>query len=168
LEVKNTMIGKRVIAAAGISALILMAASGMALARGHGGHGMGGNLGLLARAAGLTHSQIRTAFQNDTNLKTDRTNLKNAHEAVISCLLSGGSCTSQITAFSTALSTLATERMSVWEGLFKSAPNLSQASSVYSQLQQLQAQKKQIIQSIFSSSSGQSSSTENGGSSNGE
>ena len=161
------MIGKRVIAAAGVSALILAGASTMALAHGFGGHGRGDNLWLLARASGLTHSQIRTAFENDTNLKTDRTNLKNAHEAVISCLLSGGSCTSQITAFSTALSTIATERMSVWEGLFKSAPNLSQASSVYSQLQQLRAQKKQIMQSIFSSS-GSSSSTESSGSSSSE
>ena len=39
--------------------------------------------------------------------------------------------------------------MTVWQTLFKSAPNLSQAASVYSQLQQLHAQKKQILQRCF-------------------
>jgi hypothetical protein len=154
------MIGKRAIAAAGVSALMLAATSGLALAHGFGGHGRGGNLGLLARAAGLTHSQIRSAFQSDTNLKADRTNLRSAHQALISCLVSGGSCTSQVSAFSSALQTLSQEQMTVWANLFKSAPNLSQASNVYSQLQQLQSQRKQIIQGIFGSGGSANSSTE--------
>jgi hypothetical protein len=92
---------------------------------------------LLARAAGLNRSQIASAFKNDTNLKTDRANLKTAHEAMMSCLVSGKDCTSQISSFSNSLQTMAQERMTVWQSLFKTAPNPSQAASVYSQLQQL-------------------------------
>jgi hypothetical protein len=150
------MIGKRTIAAVAGSVMMLAATSGLVLARGFGGPGGGGrDMWLLARAAGLNHSQVASAFQNDANLKTDRTNLKTAHEAMMSCLVSGKDCSSQISAFSSALQTLAQERMTVWQNLFKSAPNPSQASNIYSQLQQLHSQKKQIIQGVLGSNSGE-------------
>ncbi len=158
------MIGKRAIAAAGVSVLMLAATSGLALAHGFGGPGGGRSMWLLARAAGLNHSQIASAFQNDATLKTDRTKLKTAHDAMMSCLVSGKACTSEISAYSSALQALAQERMTVWPNLFKSAPDLSKASSVYSQLQQLQSQKKQIIQSVVGSGG---SGTSDGNSSNG-
>jgi hypothetical protein len=41
------------------------------------------------------------------------------------------------------------ERLTVLGGLFMNAPNPSKAESVYSQLQQLHSQKKQIFQSVF-------------------
>jgi hypothetical protein len=150
------MITKRAIAALAGSLLMLAATVGLALAQGFGGHDGGGHdMWVLARAAGLNHSQIATAFANNANLATDRANLKTYHEAMMSCLVSStGGCSNQITSFSTALQAMAQERMIVWQNLFKTAPNLSQASSVYSQLQQLHSQKKQIMQSVLGSNSG--------------
>ena len=43
----------------------------------------------------------------------------------------------------------------VWHNLLKTAPNLSQASSVYNRLQQLRAQRKQLLQSVFGSDAGE-------------
>jgi hypothetical protein len=146
------MIGKRVMAIAAGTVLMLASASGPALAHGLGGPGGGRpEMWLLARAAGLDHSQIASAFENDANLKTDRDNLKAAHEAMMSCLVSGKDCTSQVSSFSNALQTTARERMTVWQNLFKTAPNPSQAASVYTQLQQLHSAKKQILQSVLGS-----------------
>ena len=151
------MIGKRTIAVAAGAVLMLTAISALALGHGFGGPGGGDHsMRLLARAAGLTHSQIASAFQNDANLKTDRANLKSAHDAMMSCLLAGN-CTTQISSYASDLQTMAQERMTVWQTLFKSAPNLSQAASVYSQLQQLHAQKKQILQGVFGSQGDESS-----------
>jgi hypothetical protein len=163
------MIGKRVIVGLAGSVVMLTATSGLVLAHGFGGPGGGGHdMWLLARAAGLNHGQVASAFQNDANLKTDRTNLKTAHEAMMSCLVSGKTCSSQIFAFSSALQTMAQERMTVWQNLFKSAPNPSQAANVYSQLQQLHSQKKQIIQNVLGSDGNDSApGTSNGSSSNG-
>jgi hypothetical protein len=147
------MFRKRVVAVAAGSVLIA-AMTAAAWAHGFGGPGGGGHeIWLLARAAGLTHSQIASAFENDTKLQTDRANLKTAHDTMISCLLSGADCSSQVSAFSGALQSLAEERMTVWAGLFKGASpsNLSKATSVYSQLKQLRSQKKQILQGVFGS-----------------
>jgi len=69
----------------------------------------------------------------------------------MSCLVSGKDCTSQITAFANAQQAMTQERLTVLAGLFKNAPNPSKAESVYSQLQELQAQKKQIFHSVFGS-----------------
>jgi hypothetical protein len=162
------MIGKRAIAMAAGSVLMLMALSGLALAHGFGGPGRGDhNLWLVARAAGIDHNQIRSAFQNDANLETDRTNLKNAHDAMMSCLVSGKDCTSQVSAFSSAVQAMVQERMTVWQNLFKNAPNPSQAASVYSQLQNLKAQRKAIFQSVFGSHGTEGSSSSSTTSSNG-
>jgi len=152
------MIGKRAFVAVAGSVLMLAATSGLALARGFGGPGGGDHdMWLLARAAGLNRSQIASAFENDANLKTDRANLKTIHEAMMSCLVSGKDCTSQISSFSNALQTMAQERMTVWQNLFKTAPNQPQASKVYSQLNQLHSEKKQIIQSVLGSKDGEGS-----------
>lgn len=155
------MIGKRGITVMAGSILLVTATSALVLAHGFGGPGAGGHeMWLLARAAGLDRSQISTAFGSDTNLANDRSNLKSAHDAVMSCLfsttVSGSGCSTQIAAFSSALQTMAQERLNVWQNLLRTAPNLSQAASVYSQLQNLRSQKKQIFQSVFGSSSGDS------------
>jgi hypothetical protein len=153
MEVKVGMIGKRGIVITAGSVLMLAAFSAMALAHGFGGHGRGGhdNMFLLAHAAGLDHSTISSAFKNDTNLEKDRDKLKSTHELMMTCLLSGKDCTSQITDFSNALQAMAQERMTVWQGLLQKAPNLQQAANVYSQLKQLQSQRRQIMQGAFGS-----------------
>src|SRR5262249_34841922 len=89
-----------------------------------------------------------SAFHDDANLKTDRAQLKSEHDAMMACLVAGN-CTNQVSSFASALQTMAHERMTVWQNLFKTAPNLSQAAGVYSQLQQLRSTKKQIVQSVF-------------------
>ena len=153
------MIRKRAIAVAAGSILMVAAISALALARGGGPSRGGHEMWLLARAAGLNHSQIASAFQNDTNLPTDRATLKSTHDAMMTCLfsstVSATGCSTQITSFSSALQTMAQERMTVWQNLLKTAPNLSQAVSVYSQLQNLRAQKKQVLQSVFGSPTNQ-------------
>jgi hypothetical protein len=156
------MIGKRVIATAASAALIAAVTTGLALAHGFGGPRGGGNqMGLLAHAAGLTHSQIMTVFEGNTKLQTDRANLKTAHQAMMSCLVASGSdCTTQISSYAADLQTMTQDQMLAWQGLFKSAPNLAQAASVYSQLQQLQSQRKQILQGVFGSNSTQGSGTD--------
>lgn len=164
------MIGKRAIVVVVGSILMLAATSALVLARGFGGPGGGGHeMWLLARAAGLNHSQIATAFANDTNLPTDRANLKSAHDAMMSCLfsstVSSTGCSTQIASFSSASQTMAQERMTVWQNLLKTAPNLSQAASVYSQLQNLRSQKKQILQSVLGSPTSEAGPTSGAGSS---
>src|SRR5207253_102172 len=124
--------------------------------------GGGHEMWLLARAAGLNHSQIATAFGNDANLATDRANLKSAHDAMTSCLVSsavsGSGCTNQIASFSNALQAMAQERLTVWQTLFKTAPNLAQATTVYAQLKQLHSEKQQILQGVLGSSGGEAGS----------
>jgi hypothetical protein len=160
------MNGKRAIAVAAASVLMLAATSVLAMAHGFGRGEGGHDMWLLARAAGLSRSQIASAFKNDTSLKNDRTNLKAAHEAMMSCLVTGKDCTSQISTFSNAVQAMAQERMTVWQGLFKGASNPSQAANVYSQLQQLHSQKKQIMQSVFGTAGSEASPASGSGSSN--
>jgi hypothetical protein len=148
------MIGKRAITVAAGSVLMLAATSGLVLAHGFGGRGRGGHeMFMLARAAGVSHDQIRTAFEN-SNLRTDRTNLKTAHEAVMTCLVTGKDCTSQIASFSNAVQTMTHDRLTMWQTVFKNAPNPSGAANVYAQLQQLKSQQKQIFQGLRGSEGG--------------
>ena len=151
------MMGKRAIAVMAGSILMVTGTSALVLAHGFGGPGGGGHgMWLLARAAGLDRSQIATAFSNDGSLAMDKTNLKNAHDAMMSCLfsttVSSAGCSTQIASFSSALQTMAQERLNVWQSLLKTAPNLPQAANVYSQLQNLHAQQKQILQGLVGSS----------------
>jgi hypothetical protein len=152
------MIGRRAIAVATGSILLVAVASNLVLAQGFGGHPGGHGMWLLARAGGLNRSQITTQFANDSNLATDRSNLKSAHDAMMSCMVSSTvsstGCSNQIASYSSALQTMAQERMTVWQNLFKTASNLPQAASVYSQLQQLHSQKQQILQSVLGSPAG--------------
>jgi hypothetical protein len=134
----------------GFSVAILVATSGAALARGHGGEG---NMWLLARAAGLSRDQIVSAFKSDSNLKADFANLQSARQAMVSCIVSGGSCTSQISSYSSAQQALTQEKMNVWQNLFKSAPNPKQASTVLSELEELHAKRRQIFQQVTASGS---------------
>jgi hypothetical protein len=143
---------------AGAIALGLTVGAGAAMAHEGGGHEHA--MFLLARAAGLTHDQIATAFKSDQNLATDRTNLRNARDAMITCIVSGsGACSNEISAYSSATQALAQEKMTVWQNLFKQAPNASQAQTVLGELRQLQAQRKQIFQQVFGQNGDQASAT---------
>ena len=145
------MAGRRASRVATVVGAVLAATGGLALAHGFGGHGGGigaeGHLLMLAKVAGVDHSQIRTAFRGDTALKSDFENLRNAHQALIACLVSGsGACDSQISALANAQQALTTEKYKVWEGVFKGAPNSSKATAFLGQMQQLAQQRRAILQ----------------------
>jgi hypothetical protein len=138
-------------AAAGI---VLAATCGVAAA--HGMHGPGGRGGdpmfLLARAAGLSHSQIQTAFHNDPNLKAYFSSLRSTREATVTCIAGGGSCSKEISAYANATQKLMLERMGVWQKLFKSPnANTKQASAVLGQLRNLRDQRHKIFEQVFAS-----------------
>jgi hypothetical protein len=154
------MVGKRkaswVAAATGV---VLAMTCGLALARGWHGRGGGpggdGKLFMLAKVAGVDHSQMHAAFRGDVALKTDFGNVKTTHQALIACLVSGtGSCDSQIAALASAQQALTMERYKVWEGLFKGAPNAGKATTLLSQMQQLEQQKHAMFQAAFGSNAG--------------
>src|SRR5271165_2454373 len=117
------MIGKRKAWVATTIGAVLATTCGLALAQGFGGHGGGpggdGHLFLLAKVAGVDHSKIHEAFKGDANLKTDFATLKSTHQALTACLVSGGTCDTQISAFAAAQQALTVEKYTVWEGLFK-------------------------------------------------
>lgn len=145
-------LGRRLIAiVAGTMALALTAGAGAAMAH-EGGHGH--EMWLLARAAGITHDQIVTAFTNDSNIATDRTNLGSARDAMMTCIVSGGSCSNEISAYSSAQQAMTQEKMTVWQSLFKQAPNSGQAATVLGELQQLRTTRKQIFQQVFGGAQG--------------
>jgi hypothetical protein len=145
------------IAAAGLLLLGIGISAAPAMAFGHGGHGHGDNMFLLARAAGITHTQMHQAFSQDANLKTDFANVKSTKEALTNCMVSGQSCSQQIAAYTNAQTALSTERLTVMNGLFQKAPNDAQAQSVLSQLNAMKAQRKALFQSVFKNSGGNNS-----------
>jgi hypothetical protein len=144
--------GTRMIAMiGGLSVAFMGIASGAALARGRGGER---NMWLLARAGGLSRDQIVSAFRNDSSLKADFSNLQSARQTMVGCIVSGGSCTSQISNYSSAQQALTQEKMTVWQNLFKNAPNPKQASTVLGELEDLHAKRRQIFQQVIGSGSG--------------
>lgn len=157
------MIRKKELLLVGVISLLgLGVMYGPVFARGGGGGHRGGgdrDLWLLARAAGLSKSQIITAFKNDSNLKTDRSNLRSAHDALTTCLVSASSCTSQISAYANAEQALTQEKMTVWGNLFQGAPNSKQAAAVLGQLQQMREQRKQMFHQAFGSTDSSSAPT---------
>lgn len=146
----------RVAAAVGV---VLAATCGLALAqgwhgRGGGGPGGDGHLFMIAKVAGVDHSKMHTAFKGDANLKTDFANVRTTHQALIACLASGGTCDSQISAFAAAQQALTVEKYTVWEGLFKGAPNTSKATALLGQMQQLEQQRHAMFQQAFGPQAG--------------
>ena len=137
----------------GLGALALAATCTPAMAYDHQGH-RGGDmkLGLLAHAAGISHDQIHTAFKNDTTLKTDFENLKTAKKAMDACIVAG-TCTNEVATYASAEQALTQEKMTVWQNLFKTAPNKDKAVSLKGQLDQLNAQKHQLIKQAFNAPS---------------
>ena len=154
------MLGKR--KASRIAAtigVVLVATCGLALAQGWHGHGGGGpggdgHLFMLAKVAGVDHSKMHAAFKGDANLKTDFANVKSTHQALIACLVSGGTCDSQISAFASAQQALTVEKYKVWEGLFKGAPNTSKATAMLGQMQQLEQQRHAMFRQAFGGQTG--------------
>jgi hypothetical protein len=163
MAVRKVMNKKKVASIiSGVSALVLAATCLPALAYGH--HGLGGHhhrgadmkFALYAHAAGLTHDQIRSAFQNDTALKTDFQNLRTAKTAMDSCLIAGTCNNNEVATYASAQQALTQEKLTVWQNLFKTAPNKQAAVSLKSQLETLNSQKHQILHQTFSSASNSS------------
>jgi hypothetical protein len=159
------MITKKVAAIAAAAVLAVgVGAYGIASAygggHGHFHHGHGGGMFLLAKAAGISHSDIKAAFQNDaTKLQADHAALKTARENFVNCLLSSSntsatSCNSQAGALVTAKQNAENEKLALWQGLFASAPaaNKANAANLLSQLQQLRTERQQIFQKAFAGS----------------
>ena len=152
------MVGKRKASwVAAATGAVLAATCGLALAQGWHGHGGrpggDGKLFILAKVAGVDHSQMHTAFKGDAALKTDFGNVKTTHQALTACLVSGtGSCDSQIAAFASAQQALTTEKYKVWEGLFKGASNAGKATTMLGQMQQLEEQRHAMFQQAFGDS----------------
>jgi hypothetical protein len=150
-EVNGIMNGSRKSSRVAIAAGAIFAATcGMALAHGFGGHrggpGSDGHLFILAKVAGVDHSKIHSAFVGDANLKTDIANVRSTHQALMSCLVSGsGDCNSQISAFAAAQQALTTEKYTVWQSIFKGAPNAGKASTFMNQMHQLHEQQHTLI-----------------------
>ena len=150
------MSGKQTVSRmAAVIGVVLAGTCGLAAAHGFGGHGGprggDGHLFLLARAAGVDHAKIRAAFMKDANLKTDFAKLRSAHQSLISCLASGGACDKQISGYANAKHDLTVEKMTVWESLFKNAPNTKQSTAVLGRMQQIQQQKRALYREIFAS-----------------
>ena len=143
--------------AAAVGAMLVIAC-GAALAQGFGGHrgGMGGDgsLFLLAKAAGVDHSKMHAAFKGNANLKSDFQNVKSTHQALITCLASGGSCDSQISNFAAAQQTLTVEKYKLWEGVFKGAPDTAKSTALLGQMQQLEQQRHAVFKQAFGVQSG--------------
>ena len=144
---------------AAVIGVVLAGTCGLALAQGWGGHhgggpGGDGHLFMLAKVAGVDHSTLHTAFKGDANLKSDFASVKSTHQALITCLASGGTCDSQISAFATAQQALTMEKYKVWEGLFKGAPNTGKATAMLGQMQQLEQQRHAMFQQAFGSQAG--------------
>ena len=150
---------KKLLSMVGAGAMLGMVAfGGSAMAFGHhgGGHHGDDDFGLLARAAGITHEQIRTAFKNDTALKTDFQTLMTTKKAMDSCIISAASataCNSQIQAYAAAQQALTTEKNTVWAGLFANAPKKSAAATLKGQLDALKTTAHQDIRAALGSSS---------------
>ena len=159
------MTRKGVLLLVGVASIVAVSASrGAASGYGRGSHrGAGdGDVRLLARAAGLSRGQIATALKNDSNLKTARSNLRSSREALTACLVSGSSCSTQISAYASARQALAQEEMTVWGNVFQGAPDAKRAATIFEQLKQLQAQRKQIFQQVFGSTASGSSAQSDG------
>lgn len=133
------------------AALLVAAISAPALAHERRG---GGEMKLLARAAGISKSDIHSAFKADPNLKADFKNLRSTRDAMNKCIVSGGSCSNEISAYSGAVQKLEQERMQVWQKLFQNAPNRKQAAATLGQLDQLKTERRQIIKQALANQPG--------------
>jgi len=159
------MISRKKVVSAVVALSLYAVACGVAMAYGggpRGGRGGDRNLFVLARATGLTHTQIKSAFAtNRTTLKADHAALESARTNLDTCLVAGTDCTSQASAYLTAKQTAAKDKLSVWQGLFKGNPNPQKGAAVLQQLEQLQASRKQIFQQVRGAdSTGADSATE--------
>jgi hypothetical protein len=142
----------------GVSALILAATCFPALAFGshshahhRGGHGDDMKFAMYARADGITHDQIRTAFQT-SNVKTDFQNVHKDKKAMDACIIAG-TCTNEVTTYETDEATLTKDKLAVWQGLFQTASNKTPGVNLKSSLDSLNQQKHAAFKTAFGGSS---------------
>jgi len=145
----------------GLSALALAATCGSALAFGHHGHHRGDmKLYMLAHAAGISGQTIHSTFKSDAVLKSDFQAVMTAKKAMDTCIIAGNcttGSTGQVATYANAVQALTLQKMTDWQTIFTSAgANNAAAVSLKGQLDQLNAQKHQIMHQAFGSAAGTS------------
>jgi hypothetical protein len=149
-EGMTTMTKKRIAIAAVAALSICAGAYGIASANfgGHRGHHGGGEMFLLAKAGGITHDQIRTAFQS-SNVKSDFQKVKADQEALYQCFATNSTCSA--TQYLADKNQLETDKLNVLVGLFNGVPsaNRTNIQSVLTQLTSIQASKKALMQQLW-------------------
>jgi len=127
----------------GVSALILAATCLPAMAFGmHGHHRHGGDdmkFVLYAKADGITHDQVKTAFEK-SNVRADFEAVRKDEKAMDGCIIAG-TCTNEVTTYETDLATLTKDKLAVWQGLFQSASNKTPGVNLKTTLDSLKQQK---------------------------
>ncbi len=111
---------------------------------------------LLAHAAGISGDTIHAAFKSDTTLKSDFEALRTARKAMDACIIAG-TCTNQVATYASAQQALTQEKLTVWQNLFAAkGVNNAAAVSLKTNLDNLIAQKHELLHSVFSSAAGTS------------
>ena len=146
---------KNRIAIAAIAALSICAgAYGVASASfGRHGHHRGGEIFLLARAGGITHDQMKTAFQN-AGLKADFEKVKADRTALLNCFATSSNCTEAANTLVTDRNKLEQDKMNAVVGLFDglSSTNRANVQSALTQLTSIQQSRKALMKQIFQNS----------------
>jgi hypothetical protein len=138
----------------GVSALILAATCLPAMAfgsHGHGHHRHGGDeFGLYARADGISHETIQTAFQN-SNVRADFQNVRKDKNALDTCIIAN-SCTTEVTTYETDQAKLTSDKLTTWQSIFKGV-NTAPGVSLKTSLDQANAAKHAAFKTAFGGSS---------------
>ena len=155
------MIKKRIAIAAVAALSICAGAYGVASASfGRHAHHRGGEIFLLARAGGITHDQMKTAFQN-SGLKADFEKVKGDRTALLNCFATSSDCTTAANTLVTDKNKLEQDKMNVVVGLFDglSSTNRANVQSALTQLTSIQQNRKALMKQIFQNSESQTQGT---------
>lgn len=106
---------------------------------------------LYARADGITHDQIKTAFQT-SNVKTDFQAVRNDKKALDACIIANG-CTTEVTTYENDQATLTRDKLAVWQGLFAKASSTTPGVNLKTTLDSLNQQKHAAFKTAFAGSS---------------
>jgi hypothetical protein len=119
----------------------------------HGHHRHGGDMefALYARADGITHEQIKTAFQS-SNVMTDFQNVRKDKKALDTCIIAN-SCTTELTTYENDQATLTKDKLAVWQGLFAKASSTAPGVNLKTTLDSLNQQKHAAFKTAFGGSS---------------
>jgi len=108
-------------------------------------------LAMYARADGITHDQIRTAFQN-SNVRADFEKIRADKKAMDACLIANN-CANEVTTYETDQAALTKDKLAVWQGLFASAKSTTPGVNLKNTLESLNQQKHAAFKTAFGGSS---------------